>query len=112
MNGLAMRPAVCEKHGVQQFIITSPRLATAIARGKLTEATDIRKLKIESLGKTFEYFVDSKFLEEFQIDLNKPTIILKDRNKASQKLNDRLIIQKIVAGMRWVCPVCLNAIAE
>jgi hypothetical protein len=105
-----MKPAFCEKHGVQQFVIASPRLAAAISLGKLIEATDIRKIKIEYLGKKFEYFVDSEFLKEFKIDLNEPTIILKDRDKASKQLNDRLIIQKIAAGMKWVCPVCLNTI--
>lgn len=105
-----MKPALCDKHGVQQFTITSPSLDAAIARGKLVGSTDVRKLQIESLGKKSEYFVDSEFLKIFHIDLQDPTIILKDRDKASKQLNDRLIIRKIVAEMKWVCPVCLNTI--
>ena len=106
-----MKPAFCEKHGIQQFIITSPRLAAAIAAGKLVEATDIRKLQIESLGKTFEYFVDREFLKGFQFDSNHQILTLKDRDTASKQLNDRLVIQKIVAKMEWVCPVCLKNVA-
>lgn len=107
---MAMKPAFCEKHGVQQFVITSPKLAAAITRSELIEEADLRKLQIDSFGKTFEYFVDSGFLSEFKIVSDEPTVILKDRDKASKKLNDRLIIQKIVREMKWVCPICLKTI--
>lgn len=110
---MAMKSALCEKHGVQQFVTTSPSLVVAIERGKLIEATDIKKLKIESTGRKSEHFVDSEFLKKFQIESNELTITFKDRDKASNQLNDRLIIQKIVAGMKWACPVCLyNLVAK
>jgi len=105
-----MKPAFCEKHGVQQFVMTSPLLAAAITQGESIKETDLRRLQIESLGKTFEYFVDREFLDEFMIAPDKRILILKDRDKPSKQLNDRLIIQKIVREMKWVCPVCLKAV--
>lgn len=53
----------------------------------------------------------SAYLKEFGIDLIESTIILHDRDKTSKQLNDRLTIQKIVGGMKWVCPVCLDTVA-
>lgn len=105
-----MRPAFCEKHGAQQFVMTSPRIAAAIVRGQSIKETELRKLQIESLGKTFEYFVDSEFLDKLKIASDERTLILKDRDKRAKQLNDRLIIQKIVREMKWVCPVCLKSV--
>lgn len=105
-----MKPAFCEKHGVQQFIMTSPRLAAAITQDESIKETDLRELQIETLGKTFEYFVDREFLDNLMIASGERILILKDRDKASKQLNDRLIIQKIVREMKWVCPVCLNTV--
>ena len=104
-----MKPVFCEIHGVQEFVITSPKLADAIAHGELIAETDLRKLQIESVGARFEYyFVDSGFLNEFQIISDSQTVSFKDRDKVSKQLNDRLIIQKIVRAMKRVCPDCLE----
>jgi hypothetical protein len=105
-----MKPAFCEKHGVQKFVLSSPRLAAAIAQDESIKETDLRRLQIESLGKTFEYFVDREFLDNLLIASEEQILNLKDRDKKSKQLNDRLIIQKIVREMKWVCPVCLSTV--
>ena len=33
-----------------------------------------------------------------------------DREKTEKKLNDRLLVQKIIRAMKWVCPICLSEV--
>ncbi len=105
-----MNSGICEKHGTQKFVLTSPRLAAALAEGKLTKETDLLELKINSLDKIFEYTVDREFLKDFQFNLYDREVTLQDRSKISKQLNDRLTIRKLLREMKWVCPVCLNKI--
>ena len=90
--------------------MTSPRIAAAIVPAQSMKENELRKLKIVSLEKTFEYFVDSELLDEMKIASDERTLILKDRDKRAKRLNDRLVIQKIVRKMKWVCPVCLKSV--
>jgi len=39
------------------------------------------------------------------------TVALLDREREKKKLNDRLLIRKVMDGMEDVCPVCLEAVA-
>lgn len=105
-----MNSGICEKHGIQKFVLTSPRLAAAVAEGNLVKKTYLLKFRIDSLDKIFEYTVDRQFLKEFQLDLRDLEITLQDRSKISKQLNDRLTIRKLLKEMKWVCPVCLNEI--
>ncbi|WP_151638235.1 hypothetical protein [Noviherbaspirillum aerium] len=104
-----MKPAYCQKHGVQSFIQTSPRLAEEISGTGSVDDEEIRILQIISSEKTFEYMVDTEFLKGFRLPLEPHTAALKDRDKSVKQLNDRLLVQQVTNEMKWVCPLCLNA---
>lgn len=106
------KPALCERHNIQPFILTSPHLAAAIKRGDHISSDEITKLKIFSMGKYFEYLIDIKFLKELKITPVDGVVIMRDRDKTEKKMNDRLLVQKIMREMKWVCPLCLSEVTE
>ncbi|MEJ2610103.1 MAG: hypothetical protein P8179_08425 [Candidatus Thiodiazotropha sp.] len=109
-----MGPGICEKHGSQNYVLTSPLLEKAIIDGKQIQKTKLIQFKVESfdLDGEFNYVVDIEFLSKFMGVSSDQVVILKDRDKASKQLNDRLLIQEILREMKHVCPVCLKDTQE
>lgn len=103
-----MRPAYCDKHGPQPFTQTSPKLAEKISAISSVSEVDIRRIEIDSGGKSFQYLVDVEFLKRFMLPVDQDIVVLRNCNKGLKQLNDRLIIQKITKEMKWVCPLCFN----
>lgn len=104
-----MKPGICNRHDAQRFVLTSPRLASAVTGGEDMEGLNARTLRIEGATGSFEYLVDSEFLEGLGISSKQSPVLLKDRNRVSRQLNDRLAILRLMRDMRWVCPACLHA---
>ena len=107
-----MKPAFCKKHMVQSFIQTSPRLADAIEYKENLSIDEVITLKILSYGKIFEYRIDNTFANEFNLSPVDGVVMLRDRDKIENKMNDRLLIQKTTHAMKWVCPLCLSETLE
>lgn len=107
-----MKPAYCEKHGVEQFVLTSPRLADAIKLNEYFCSDEILKLKIESSEGCSDFFIDIELLKKFKLSEVDRVVTLHDRDKPKNILNDRLLIQKIIRYMKWVCPLCLIEIVD
>ena len=103
-----MKLGYCDKHGFQPFVVTSPRLVHAVLHDDLIMEDEICSFKIIEYDRTFDYFVDVGFLKNFEIALTIEPLILKDRDKILKKMNDRLIIQKIIKEMKWVCQECFK----
>lgn len=104
------KPAHCKRHGVQPFVMTSPLFSRIIENNGPTNAYDFCEFRIESLGEVFEYIVDGDFLQKFMGGSMRQVITLKDRDKTAKEMNDRLIIQRIVREMEWVCSKCFQKI--
>ncbi|UOD30429.1 hypothetical protein INH39_01330 [Massilia violaceinigra] len=100
--------APCEKHGIQWFITTSPKLATAIDNSESVSIEEIRIVQIDSDGMIFKNTVDAGFLEELSLPFTHAVVCLKDRDKSAKQLYDRILILKMRKEMKWVCPACLR----
>lgn len=107
-----MKPAYCQKHGATNHTITSPRLDDAIAQGGSFDQDKICVLQIESDKGLSEYLVDEEFLSKFALVPANKVVRLRDREKDLRRLNDRLLIRRIVKEMRWVCSVCLHELLQ
>jgi hypothetical protein len=107
-----MKPAFCKIHNVQAFIQTSPRLAEAIEYRENLSIDEVVSLKILSYGEIYEYKIDYTFVKEFNFALVDGVVMLRDRDKTENKMNDRLLIQKVTRAMKWVCPLCLSEIFD
>jgi hypothetical protein len=105
------KPAFCEKHGVQNYVLTSPSLANAIEKDSRLEIFNVINLAIESHGKKYNYVVEAEFLRMYiNIPDTETSVLLLDRDKTMRQINDRLIIQKILHDLKWVCPLCLESV--
>jgi len=102
-----MKPAFCEKHKGQNFTLTSPNIRSAIFDSDFG-IKKIISLRIMSLEKENIYYVDSDFLDQHIDCSNITEITLYDRVKDKKKLNDRILIRKIVKDMIYVCPICFQ----
>lgn len=107
-----MKPAFCDRHKMQNFVLTSPSLAAVVKGDQDIFVGEIAQLTIYSFGKEFRYFVDFKFLNSFDIVPENGVVLLYDKDKLNRKMNDRLLIQKLTIEMKWVCPVCLSEKVE
>jgi hypothetical protein len=103
-----MSPFLCKKHGIQNLILTSPKIANAVNDECKTFDDKIIWLKIESSGNDSKYYVDCDFLEGFMPEKIKKEVILKDRDKEKKELNNRILILKIFKKMATACPECLK----
>lgn len=103
-----MRPAHCNAHAAQSFVPTSPLLAALVEKKKGIGGEEVCKIRIRSFGRDFEILVDRQFFGEFFDASTCSEVILVDRDREQNKLNDRLLIQKITSRLQWVCPVCLQ----
>lgn len=108
---VVMKPGVCKRHDAQRFVLTSPRLAVAISN-QILSPLNIFIIRVDCSGSDFEFLVDCEFPEKYGISSGESVIGLKDRDKLAKQLNDRLIIQKMVRDMKWVCPLCLHMVAR
>jgi excinuclease UvrABC helicase subunit UvrB len=108
-----MKPAYCDKHGVQNYQLTSPLLADAISQNKKIDKTLIIHLLVKSRDSETDYLVDVDYLKNY-IDFpdTENKLLLVDRDKTTRQSNDRLVIQNILRNMRWVCPRCLECVIE
>ncbi|WP_321845472.1 hypothetical protein [Paraburkholderia bannensis] len=104
-----MKPAICKKHGPQRFTLTSPLLAKAISEDGLDNIF-ITRIRIYSNERWSEYFVDNEYLTRFLPNHSGGEAVFKDRDVAKRRLNDRLLIMKVLSGMEYACPVCLSEI--
>ena len=110
-----MGPANCNIHGIQAYVSTSPKLATAIKNKEFIKSSELAKIIIYSpdLARIFEHIVDANFVKSFVNNKIKTSeLILIDRNKSNKKQNDRLLVQHILKELKWVCPVCLSKISK
>lgn len=104
--------APCDKHHIQWFVTTSPKLAAAIANDESVSAEELRTLQTDSDGVIFETTVDTGFLEELGLPVTQAVVRLKDRDKSAQQLNDRMLILRIRNELKWVCSVCLHKLLD
>jgi len=102
------KKAPCKTHKIQSFMPVSPILAEKIKKEKRLNECDLHKLKIYSEGQTFNYIVDSDFLNSFMNQKSSEGNVFYDRDKKNKLLNDRLLVQQIVSQMEWVCVECFN----
>jgi len=104
-----MKPAVCEKHGIQGFTLTSSDFALAIKEKRRVNVGEICLINTNSLGKKVQTFVDKKFFNRFFKDLDTFEVLLLDREKNPEEMNDRLLVRKVFSDsdLKYVCPVCL-----
>ncbi|MEJ8851923.1 hypothetical protein [Variovorax rhizosphaerae] len=107
-----MKPAICEKHGAQAFVMTSPILRDALVNESPIDRAILREIHITSDEKSSILIVDAEFLEKHTSFDKKTKIHLKDRSVAQKKMNDRLMIQKVYKDLVWVCPICLSQINQ
>lgn len=102
----------CEKHADHYFVWTSPGLAEAISHSRAVSRDKIHYLYWNFGGHDLEYVVDSAFLEKFGMPSNQSVVVLKDRNKELEQLNDRLLILQARKVLERVCPVCLDCLID
>lgn len=109
-----MKPGICEKHGIHNFILTSSDFSSAIDEGKTLDSSDAYKIRTNSLEKINETIVNENFFRRFFEESEGLEVLLVDRERSLKKMNDRLLIIKIFSDpeLRYVCPVCLNQLFE
>ncbi|MFM9924408.1 hypothetical protein VLK31_15550 [Variovorax sp. H27-G14] len=105
-----MKPAICEKHGIQNFVVTSSDFFLAIDEGKIPGPIDACKIKTSAFERISENFVSRHFFQRFFKDSEISEVHLIDREKNLKKMNDRLLIRKIFSDsdLKYVCPACLH----
>ena len=107
------KPDLCEKHGVQPFDVTSPRLALAILQNESFQKSQMCVLRVESSEGIGERFVDVEFARSFGLEPENNVIALKGRNKGAVTQHpDFPLVRKIFCELKYVCPICLAQLIE
>lgn len=108
------KPVVCKKHGLQEFVGTSPRFASSIDDGSEIKRSEIVLLRIDSSGGAGEYWIDVGMLKGENVTIEDGVLHLMDRDPVAKKLNDRLLIMRLVNQMKhkYVCPICLRELMQ
>lgn len=79
------------------------------------DAAEVTQLCIrQSDGSLCSLTVDRRFLESFGIEATGEAVMLLDRDVQAKRMNDRLLLQKVLGGMRdtWTCVRCLEAVID
>lgn len=108
------KPAICEKHGSQEFIGTSPRFAHSIDDGSEIKLSEIVLMRVDSSAGVGEYWIDVGMLKNEKATIEDGVLHLVDRDLVAKRLNDRLLIMRLVNQMKYkyVCPVCLRELMQ
>lgn len=73
-----MGPGICEIHGVQNYTLTSPSIAAAIA-GDGSQGFQVATFETFSYNANHQYFVDKEFLRENSV-LENSVLVDKDKS--------------------------------
>ena len=107
---------LCAAHGWQLTVRTSPRLAHAIGTREVIPDSEIMEYEVKcpdwGENRSSVSLVDCAFLQKFVEVLNNKRLVLLNREMKLERLNDRLLIQRIGREMKTVCPRCLEAVIK
>ncbi|WP_043318577.1 hypothetical protein [Microbulbifer sp. HZ11] len=105
---LESRFAHCRIHGGQKFIPLSADFVKKLNFDEPIYKQDLAVLEVLNRGNKFQYLVSKACLEKFGVSAQREKVTLVDRDKQKQCLNDRLVIQKLMKEIQWVCPICFR----
>jgi len=102
------KQAPCKIHNIQNFIPVSPSFSERIKNNQKISEAELYRINVFLDGKVFEYIVNRDFFLKYVAKENTKESNFYDRDKENKSLNDRLVIQKIVSQMQWVCIKCFS----
>ena len=100
----------CEKHRRYGRTSTSPKFVAAAKSMQPVSRADIRHIQINLVDRSYQVPVDADFFEQLGFPANLSMVILKDRDKSSNQLNDRVLVVKIRHALGGVCRDCLDEV--
>lgn len=101
----------CPVHKCELNFFVSSVLYEKIQKNIQINAFDIAYIVVETEGnKCLKHAVDKKFFEKYFSCVNESIVYLKDRNRNTKEMNDRLVIKRIEKELYPVCKKCFQSL--
>ena len=103
---------ICPSHGSQTPVSASARLRDALCNGVGIPESWVSLVVIHGVDRIIALHIDSALVLEAGLDPAASPFVLFDRDVAQKKLNDRLLIRKLIPSELNTPRVCGRCLAE